>query len=259
MKKSLLLFIAGSVLLSCNESPAPKQVAQEFIQNIHADNFTAAAALVTPETRALVNQQKPKPSSTTTAEECFSLSTLTETVNNNTAQVKNENIVLSLKKEHDGWKVSADEKTINAIKNRESNLAAVKEAWKKLLQEYQTRLQVAKEYVDYKKASGPISENLKKLDAVINSSGTPPTGDKGKMLAYVGMQKQVEDLIDQALEPSYTASADLSMNYFFRLSNANDRIKNAEGNYQDLVKKTPSSTYPLLPFKATNSIRLSEN
>jgi hypothetical protein len=259
MKKILFLSIVTSFLFSCNNSSAPKEVAKNFIEAVYAADYATASSMASAETKDFVTKQKTDAKPSLTAEESFTLSNLTETVMGNSAIVKNENISISLKKEKEGWRVVSDENTITAIKNRETNLTALKTAWEKLLKEYEGRLQAAKEYVGYKKSNGALSDNVKKLEDVVNSLSVKTTWDKEKILLYVQKQKQVHDLIDKALEPSYTANADMSMNYFLQLSNASDRIETAQGVYHDLVQKTPSAIYPMLPVKATNSIKANEN
>ena len=237
MKKFLLLCIVSSFLLSCNKSSPPKEVAKNFIEVVYAADYTTAAGMATAETKGLVNQQKSEVKPSSTSEESFALSNLTETITNNTAEVKNENIFLSLKKENDGWKVVADEATIAAIKNRENNLLARKAAWEKLLKEYEARLQVAKSYVQYKKDAGTLSPQLQKLDDVINSLTVKTEWNKETIALYRQKQNQLADLIDKSLEPSYAANSDLSMNYIIQLSHVKDRIKDGEGEYEMTAKK----------------------
>jgi hypothetical protein len=248
MKKVLLLTFIISALCSCKNSSSPKDVAKEFIQAVYSGDAATASGLATEKTKATVSDTKPVTPSIS-AEESFSLATLTEAINGNTAEVKNELINLSLQKEGNGWMVNATTDLVANINNRQMNLMALKTKWETLLKEYDARLQLAKDYIAYKKGQGVLSPQMQTLEEITHTLSVKTTWDKEKILLYVQRQKQLAEMIDKSLEPSYTASADISMNYILQLSNANDRIKTAQGEYQTLAEKTPSTIYPTLSVK----------
>jgi hypothetical protein len=84
---------------------------------------------------------------------------------------------------------------------------------------------------------------------MVNTLSTKTVWDKEKIRLYVQRQSQLADMIDKSVEPSYTASADISMNYILRLHSADGRIEAATKEYQAQAQKTPSGTYPTLAIK----------
>ena len=245
MKKLLLFFVPVAFLFSCKSDVPPKDVAKQFIEAVHAGDASSASALATEGTAAAIGSfstQTPEIS----AEESFSLTTLTETVNGNTAEVKNELIKLPLEKDSEGWKVAATRDLVASISNRQQNLSALKNSWEALLKEYESRLQIAKDYVQSKKAQGALSPQTQSLEQMVNTLSAKTTWDKEKIQLYVQRQQQLLNMIDKALEPSFAANTDMTMNYILQLSGANDRIKAAKQAYQSQAEKTPSAIYPVL-------------
>jgi hypothetical protein len=254
MKKPLLFALLAAAFISCNETKPPKEVAKEFITALYAGDGTAAAALATEKTKMNVAVSKTDVAGVS-ADESFSLSSLSETISGNTAEVKNELVKITLEKEGNDWKAVASPELVSGVADRQKNLAELKSRWDALQKEYEARLQLAKDYISYKKSLG-LSPQMKTLEEMVNTLSVKTVWDKEKILLYVQKQKQLDDLIDKALEPSYSANSDLSMNYFLQLNNASDRIKYAEGSYQELAEKTSSPVYPPLPFKASNSTKV---
>ena len=246
MKKTLLLAFLFSAIYSCKTSTAPKEVATQFIQAVYSGDVATASGLATEKTKAAINFPKQE-APVGTAEETFSFATLTESVNGNSAEVKNDLVKISLLKEDAGWLVDATPDLVASISNRQTDLAALKTKWETLLKEYEARLKIAKEYVQYKKGQGTLSPQLQSLNEMINTLSAKPTWDKEKISQYTQRQKQLADMIDKSVEPSYTAGSDMGMNYILQLSNANDRIKTAQSEYNSLAQKTPSATYPVVP------------
>ena len=253
MKKALLFAFIISILASCNNSKPPKDVAKDFMEALSSSDVNTASGLATEKTKSNINSIKAD-APAMSAEESFSVSKLTETVTGNTAEVKNELIKLSLEKESDEWKVAASPELVAAISNRQKDLATLKQKWEALLKEYNGRMNVAKEYVSYKKGQGAISPQIKTLEEMINTLSAKTVWDKEKILLYVQKQKQFQDLVDKALEPSANAGADMSMNYILQVNAADSRIKTAQAEYQASAEKTPSGTYPVLSPKETTSI-----
>jgi hypothetical protein len=248
MKKLLLFVFAIVFLLSCKNTVPPKEVAKEFIEAVYAGDAAKASNLATEKTKsAITNLQAQTPG--TSADEGFSLTTLTETENGNNAEVKNDLVKIPLEKEGDGWMVVASPELVASISNRQQDLLTLKTKWEALLKEYESRLQIAREYVQYKKGQGALSPQMQSLEQMVNTLSTKTTWDKEKIQLYVQRQSQLADIIDKSVEPSYTAGSDISMNYILQLSQANDRIKAAKNDYQAQAQKTPSITYPGLSIK----------
>lgn len=249
MKRMLPFVFCLLLMASCKNSTPPKEVAQQFIQAVHKADAATASALATATTKASVSALKAGVPSASTADALFSFSTLSETTSGNTAEVKNDAVKLVLEKESDGWKVAASPETVASIANRESNLAALKIRWEELLREYDSRQQVAQNYVQYKKSQGALSLPIQNMDAVLKTLTAQPANTKEAILEYVRKQHILDDLVDKALEPSFAANVDLSMTYFLQLSNARDRIKKAVDSYRETVAKTPSPVYPQLALR----------
>jgi hypothetical protein len=248
MKKVLSSLTIIAILSSCNNSAPPKEVAAEFIEAVYAGDASKASELTTEKTKPVI-ANLPAQAANLPAEESFSLTTLKETENGNGATVKNDLVSIPLEKEGDGWKVAATPELVAGISNRQADLTALKNKWEALLKEYEGRLQIAKEYVQYKKGQGALSTQMQSLEQMVNTLSTKTTWDKEKIGLYVQRQGQLADMIDKSVEPSYTASADISMNYILQLHNADSRIEAATKEYQAQAQKTPSATYPALAGK----------
>ena len=245
MKKVLSYLTIIAILSSCNNSAPPKAVAKEFIEAVYAGDASKATELATEKTKPAISNL-PAQTTNLSAEESFSLNSLNETETGNAATVKNDFIDISLEKEGDGWKVAATPKLVAAISNRQADLTALKNKWEALLKEYEGRLQIAKEYVQYKKGQGALSTQMQTLEQMVNTLSAKTAWDKEKISLYVQRQGQLANMIDKSVEPSYTASADISMNYILQLHNADGRIETATKEYQAQAQKTPSATFPAL-------------
>lgn len=248
MKKPLLFVFAITFLFSCKNTVPPKDVAKEFIEAVYAGDAAKASSLTTEKTKSAIGNLTAQ-TAIISAEEGFSLTTLTGTESNNVAEVKNDLVKLSLEKEGEGWMVIASRDLVASISSRNQDLTTLKTKWEALLKEYESRLNVAKEYVQYKKGQGALSSQMQILEQMVNTLSTKTTWDKEKIQLYVQRQGQLADMIDKSVEPSYTASADISMNYILQLHNANERIETAMKDYQAQAQKTPSATYPALAMK----------
>jgi hypothetical protein len=254
MKRSLLFYSLIFLLASCSSPKAPKEVAQDFIQAVYTSDEATASGLATEKTKSLINESNNQAPATPAAES-FSFATLNETVSGNSAEVKNDRVKLQLEKGDDGWKVAANPELVAAIRNREADLSAVKGKWDALVNEYNGRLQVAKDYLAYKKGQGALSPPLQTLEETVNGLSVKTSWDKEKIRSYLQKQELLEQQLDKALEPSFTAGADMSMNYILQVSNASDRIKKAGEEYSALAARTPSSTYPTISMKAATSAK----
>src|SRR5206468_2770654 len=102
---------------------------------------------------------------------------------------------------------------------REERLATAKTKWEALQKEYDGRLQVLNDYINYKKNMGALSPNMTRLKNAIGSISPRKEWTRENLLAYVQQQQQLNKTIDDALEPSVAANTDLSLNYFVQISN----------------------------------------
>lgn len=244
MKKALLPSWVAIVLLACNSAAPPKDVAAEFIQAIKAGEAAKAAALATTETKALVSTAKATAGGT--ANENL---VLTETINGNTAEVNNETVAVMLKKEGNDWKVDATPQLLATLTESPENLELLGNKWNVLQKEYTGRLNVAREYVQYKKGQGSLSVPMQNLERMVNKLSAETSQTNEMRSQYLQDQKELETLLDKAHEPTQTAHADLSMNYFLQLSQAADRIKAAQREYNEAAVKFPSVLYPALALQ----------
>ncbi|HUC80522.1 MAG TPA: hypothetical protein VMR70_06375, partial [Flavisolibacter sp.] len=188
MKKLLLFFVPIAFLFSCKNDLPPKDVAKQFIEAVHSGDAATASALATEGTASAIGSL-PTQTPEMSAEESFSLTTLTETLTGNTAEVKNELVKLPLEKDSEGWKVAATRDLVASISNRQQNLAALKNSWEALLKEYESRLQIAKDYVQSKKAQGALSPQTQSLEQMVNTLSAKTTWDKEKIQLYVQRQQ----------------------------------------------------------------------
>ena len=259
MKKVLLLFVIVTGFFSCKEASSPKETAQSFIKALYNADMTTASGYVSSDSKAILEKTGGQAKLTQSPEESFHFATLTETVSDKSATVKNEVVSIPMVKEKEGWKVVLTEDLLNEIRAREELLSSLQTSWSALLKEYEARAGVARDYIKYKKSIGTLSPKATTLSMVLDSAAAPKEWNKESLLAYVQKQQLLNAAIDGALEPSQAANTDLTMNYFLQFSNAGDRIKVAEADYQLLAEKAHSSLYAPLPVKAANSLQVKAN
>lgn len=256
MKKFLLLFGIATILFACKETSSPKETAQSFIKALYSADRTTASGYLSSDSKPVLDKAETLDQHTLSPEESFQFATLAETVAGETATVKNEAITIPLVKEEDGWKVVLTEDLLNEIRTREEALSSVQKSWDTLLKEYEARAVVARDYIKYRKSLGALSPKAATLSTLLDSSAAPKEWNKASLLAYVQNQERVSTAIDGALEPSQAANTDLTMNYFLQFSNAGDRIKAAEADYQVVAQKAHSPLYVPLPGKGANSLQV---
>lgn len=254
MKKFLLFSFLLPFFFSCNKASTPKETAQEFIKALSSSDLTTASNLLSADTKDVLEKARKETVSTTKADECFQFASLTETVSDENAEVKNEVVSIPLVKEDEGWKVVLNESLLNDIQGREEMLATAKAKWETLLKEYEGRLQVLKQYVAYKKSMGALSPKVTLLKNAVESFSPQKAWTRETILAYVQKQQALNKTIDEAMEPSLAANTDLSLNYFVQISNAGDRVKAAEEEYQTMAGKAHSPVYAPLPVNAANPL-----
>lgn len=247
MKKLLLSFFTLVLLYSCQPSPSPKESAKTFVRSVAAADFATASSLTSSETKTVLDKANTGTKLSALPDEAFQLNTLSETVNGEKAEVKNEVVALPMIKEEDGWKVVLNEDLLNSLQQREELLSLAKEKWFALRREYDARLKVAKAYVDYKKSTGTPSPKVLQLTELIYNFEPDSVRTKEALLAFLQKQQQLGRAIDEAMEPSLAANADLSLQYIIQLSSATDRIKAAEADYQAAAQKAHSPVYVPLP------------
>ena len=245
----------AAFLFSCNKPEDPKEVSVAFIQNINAHEFDEAAALATADTKdavlALKNDAllaQPVEGADETALATFATDALQPFVSSNSAIVKNDIVSLNLKKVDGDWLVVANKETVDGIVYRTQRMQAVKMKWEDLKGQYNRRTELLKEYISYVKSGGKESAEAANLEAAINNlplvEGEPT---KEGMLAYIRAQQAIEELADKALQPTLTASADLTMNYIINIQTQATRISEAKTEYNKAATEAQSDKYAVLP------------
>lgn len=259
MKKCLLSFFCLAALLSCKQSSSPKETAQTFIRSLASSDFTTASSLISRETKSVWEKAPKDAKKLSSADQSFQLNALSESINGEKAEVKNDVLLLQMVKEDDGWKVVLSESLLNTIMQHEELLSAVAAKWVALQTEYDARLKVAKAYVDYKKSSGTPSPNVLSLTEMVYNFRTDSIRTKEELLAYGKGQQQLSKAIDVAMEPSLAANTDLSLQYIVQMSTATDRIKAAEADYQAAARKAHSPIYVPLPVGTAKGIEVNQD
>lgn len=259
MKKNLLLFLFIPVLFSCNKQTSPKETSQAFITALASADFTTASSLTSTDTKAVLDKARKDVKSTASPEESFQLSSLAESVKENTAEVRNDIIALPLVKEDKGWKVVLSDELLQEIQGREEMQTVVKAKWDALQKEYEARLQVLKDYIGYKKGMGALTPKVTLLNEAVSKFTPQQQWTRENVLAYAQKQQQLNNIIDAGLEPAMAANTDLSLRYFLQISNAGDRIKAAEREYQAIAEKAHSPIYAPLPVKAPSTLTVNAN
>jgi hypothetical protein len=249
MKKLLLFSFLVPFFFSCNKASSPKETAEQYIKALSSADLATASSLTTADTKVTLEKAKKEATNTAKPEESFQFSSFTETIDNNKAQVKNGVITLPLVKENGDWKVALNETLLHEIQSRDEMLVLAKTKWEDLLKEYEGRLQVLKQYIDYKRGMGALSPKVNLLNEAVNKFSKPTEWTKGNILAYAEKQRQLNNLIDAAMEPALAANTDLSLNYILQTSTATDRIKEAENDYQAAAQTAQSPIFVPLPFK----------
>lgn len=259
MKKFLLSFFCAALLFSCKQSSSPKETAQTFIRSLATADFTTASSLTSSQTKGVLDKAQKNAKSSQSPDEAFQLTALSETINGEKAEVKNSVLALPMVKEEDGWKVVLNENLLNSLQQREELLSLAKAKWILLRREYDNRLKVAKAYVDYKKNSGNPSPKVLALTEMVYNFKADSVKTKADLMAYLQKQQQLNRAIDEAVEPSLAANADLSMQYILQLSTAGDRIEAAAAEYQVAAQMAHSPVYVPLPSATASGTSVKQN
>jgi hypothetical protein len=258
MKKVLLFSSVVLCLFSCT-TKSPRETAQAYIKALYTSDLSTAATLTSTPTKVVLDKAQKQTKNTGNPEEGFQLSTLAETVKEDKANVKNNVVELPMVKEDGAWKVVLNESLLNEVQNHDEMQTAAKVKWEALQKEYEARLQVLKDYVNYKSSLGTQTPKLLALREAVKQL-TPEKKWTGETLrAYVQKQQQLNGTIEDALEPSLAANTDLSLNYFVQISKASDRIRAAEAEYQQAAQRAHSPVYVPLPLKTATETGVSHN
>jgi hypothetical protein len=253
--KAIAFALSASVLFACNEPTDPKEVSIQFIEHLNAHQFDQAASLATEGTRQSVADLKNEVSAATPAVEdktavdaMFATGTLQPYISGNKAIVKNNLLSLNLEKVDDDWQVVASKDVVEDIVHRTKRIAGVKTSWEALAKEYDNRSGLLREYINYMKSSGRDMPEVQALDEglkVVPVLDAQPT--KEKILAYVRAQQAIDVLADKALQPTLTASADLTMNYIISMQDQAAKIGEAKAAYNKAAAEANSDVYTIVP------------
>ncbi|HVK97441.1 MAG TPA: hypothetical protein VM368_06470 [Flavisolibacter sp.] len=246
MRKVLTIALA-TTLFACNTSGGPKETAKEFTQALYILDYQKAASLATADSKSIIDQKEVQPLNTgersiAMIKESLLLDSLSETISGNDAEVKNNMLHLSVKKDGGVWKVVATPEVIDQIINRKEKVEALKLKWNVLQNIYSRRNEDAKAYISILKQKGTLSENARTLEALINGSQLKELTGKN-LLAYVMQQDQITALIDKTVEPSFAANSDMATNYIIQLNLASSNIAAAKNEYNSTAQVTRSHIY----------------
>jgi hypothetical protein len=254
MKRILPLAAMMLLLVSCNKSNQPKAVAKEFVKSLYLLDYEKASSLATTDTKANVSDKTAKPvqadpqkriqSFTTTN---FLLDSLKENVQGNSATIESDGISLSLIKESGKWRVLASDKVVDNIVNKNEKEEAVKAKWEQLKKAYEDRMQAAKDYATYKASQGTVSTNVQALLEALGNTSIDKNFNQQQLLEYVARQNEISSLLDKAVEPSYTANADLSVNFIIRINEAEKAIQAAKNEYNLAIQDIKSPVFSTIP------------
>jgi hypothetical protein len=253
--KAIAFALSATVLFACNKPTDPKQVSIEFIEHLNARQFDQAASLATEGSRQAVVDLKNNPSAAAPAVEdkaavdtMFATESLQPYISGNKAIVKNSLLSLNLEKVDGDWQVVASKDLVDNIVHRTERIASVKTSWEALKKEYDNRTVLLREYISYVKNSGrdmpevqALEDGLKAVPAV----DAQPTREK--ILAYVKAQQAIDGLADKALQPTLTASSDLTMNYIISVQSQASKIGEAKAAYNKAAAEADSGVYTIVP------------
>lgn len=253
--KTIMLALCTTVLFACHKATDPKEVSVEFIEHLNARHFDAAAALATDASKATVEALKnevpaaaPAVGGSQDLQSVFATEALQPYISGNSAIVKNNLITLNLEKVKGEWQVVASKELVDDIVNRADRVAAVQTSWETLKNEYLNRSVLLRDYITYVKSSGKdmpevaaLEEALKKMPTI----SAEPTKDE--LLAFVKNQQAIDGLADKALQPTLTASTDLTMNYIINVQSQASKIGEAKATYNKAAAAAHSPVYVVVP------------
>jgi hypothetical protein len=239
-------------LAACKSAKDPKEVSSAFITSLYTLQFDEAAQLTTPETKALLEKGRQEATargieaagdrSEAAVSTLFTTDKLSLSETGDAATVQNDVLSIPLKKEGGEWKVAVSEELVQTILFRQLYLEEVKTAWKGLQETYEKRTTLAKEYLMSK--SGDVTDERKQLEVVVKEAVGKPDMTSAERIAFIGKQAQLDELLDKGLQPSFTASSDLSLNYIIQLGTAKDAIRDAAKAYNEAAIKARLKDFP---------------
>ena len=253
--KTIAFALSASVLFACTKPTDPKEVSIQFIEHLNAHQFDQAASLATEGTRQSVANLKNEVSSTAPTVEdksavdaLFATGTLQPYISGNKAIVKNNLLSLNLEKVDGDWQVVASKDVVDNIVHRTERIAGVKSSWEALKKEYDNRTVLLREYINYVKSSGRDMPEVRSLEdglKAVPAVDAQPTRDA--ILAYVKAQQAIDGLADKAMQPTLTASADLTMNYIISMKDQATKIGEAKAAYNKAASEANSDVYTVVP------------
>lgn len=261
MKRIVIFVVAVVALTSCENSEPPKEVSKQFVKSLYLLDYDKAASLTSSHSKYLVEGKKVKPMDASLErrnaslnEVGFNLDSLEQTVMGTSASVENRVIHLNLVKENKQWKVIASEKVLDEIINRNDKLVALQSKWDLLKQAFDNRNIAVKDYIVYVTQNGNASNVAQEVLEKINNTALEKNFSKEQLLNYVKAQDEISAMAEQIMQPSFTANADLSINFIVRIGEAEKRIQEAKRIYNGFALAVKSSTFDLLPNKMPASI-----
>lgn len=251
--KTLVFALIATALFACGKPTDPKEVSVQFIEHLNARQYDEAAALATEGSKAAVTALKTEaqpttPASSQTTQAVFATDALQPYISGKSAIVKNNLVSLNLEKVDGDWQVVATKELVEDIVHRAERVTQVKASWETLKNEYISRSMLLRDYINYVKSSGRNMPEVVALEAALKKLPTisaEPT--KEQILAYVKDQQVIDGLADKAMQPTLTASADLTMNYIINAQSQASRIGEAKAAYNKVAAGAHSPVYVVVP------------
>lgn len=244
---------------ACKQEKAPKAVAAEFVEELYGLNWEGAASLSDPSARALIDKSREELAQRTNLEQekahrniasvatLFDVATFKEETSGEASTVSNGALRVPLRKVDGAWKVNPGPELVDALVNHPYYLDLVQQAWQQLQGEYDKRTAIARDYVSTRVNAGDKSPEVKALATSIQECLAAKAGTAAERTDYLARQHRLEVLLDKGLQPTLTASSDLSLNYIVQLTNVQDRIREFGKAYAEAARKAHARDYPVQP------------
>ncbi|MDB5252197.1 MAG: hypothetical protein JWP27_1366 [Flaviaesturariibacter sp.] len=245
----LTLLLLTVLLVACNTAKSPKEVSSAFVKDLYTLKFDDAAAMTTDATRATLQKGRTELEGRGLSDEerskrmedqvatVFSTSNLAEHVAGESCVVQNEILTIPLRKEHGQWKVAATPDLVKDILYRQLYLENVRVAWSRLQDEYAKRAAIVQDYVAYRTSYGTATPGITAMSSLVQALAKANPATAAERAAFIAGQKKLAAQLDKNVQPSFTASSDLSLNYIIQLGSARDRIAEARTAYNDAARK----------------------
>lgn len=255
----VLLLLAFTLLIACNKAKDPKQVSTTFVKDLYTLKFDEASSLATAATKPSLKKEQERMQQKGMADEekqkriesvvdaVFATNNLVVHTSGNEATVQNEILSIPLKKEEGEWKVAASEDLVQTVLYRQLYLENVKVAWQQLKEEYDKRTALVQDYINNRKGNGSATTELLQLEQSLKQLSLSPTQTAAQRASFVSKQSRFAQLLEKNIQPSFTASSDLSLNYIIQLGTIKDRIHEVLQAYNQAALKARSKEF--LPVK----------